>query len=485
MAGLAAALALAPSFDRVLLLEADTPQDCWQGSAADVAQAPGQPRRGVSQYRFMHALLARGATELEALCPGYLAQLQAAGANMTDYYQDLRFGTPAGPFARVTQSSQPLPIVQASRHLLEHTLRRFVQQHPKVTVMYGAAAAGLVFEGGDSSRRVVGVQLAGGGEVRGDLVVAAAGRRLKLPGWLQAGGWPAAPVTSVSANTAYTTWFLRMPPEVEASLPYSGVYHSPSPPECLAGAYLQRDEAGLWMVCGISFDRQAPQPSLEAALSWMKQAVYSDEVHALVSQGTPVSPVRMLGALNNTWSHYEQVPPPPGLVVLGDAYCSLNPTYAQGITVAAIQARLLGQLLAQRIAAAEHAHVAAGAAAADASASSSSSSSSSSAASLGTDNSSASSAAAAGRGEVAARRAAVAAAVSGLNGEFYAAAAGVVGAAWGFAAGRDMLYPFAQLQGESRTLQWRLMQGYVSAIFKVAAVDSETAEANTANASTC
>lgn len=62
-----------------------------------------------------------------------------------------------------------------------------------------------------------------------------------------------------------------MRPEVEASLPYSGVYHSPSPPECLAGAYLQRDEAGLWMVCGISFDRQAPQPSLEAALSWMKQ----------------------------------------------------------------------------------------------------------------------------------------------------------------------------------------------------------------------
>jgi hypothetical protein len=30
----------------------------------------------VSQYRFMHALLARGAQELEALCPGYLEELQ-------------------------------------------------------------------------------------------------------------------------------------------------------------------------------------------------------------------------------------------------------------------------------------------------------------------------------------------------------------------------------------------------------------------------
>jgi hypothetical protein len=62
-----------------------------------------------------------------------------------------------------------------------------------------------------------------------------------------------------------------MPPEVESSLPYSGVYHSASAPDCPAGAYLQRDEGGLWVVCGISFDRQAPKPSLEGALSWMKQ----------------------------------------------------------------------------------------------------------------------------------------------------------------------------------------------------------------------
>jgi hypothetical protein len=37
------------------------------------------------------------------------------------------------------------------------------------------------------------------------------------------------------------------------------------------------------------------------------QAVYSDEVLRLVSQATPVSPVRTLGGLNNTWTHYEQV----------------------------------------------------------------------------------------------------------------------------------------------------------------------------------
>jgi hypothetical protein len=29
---------------------------------------------------------------------------------------------------------------------------------------------------------------------------------VKLPAWLQQDGWPAAPVTAVSVNTAYTTW---------------------------------------------------------------------------------------------------------------------------------------------------------------------------------------------------------------------------------------------------------------------------------------
>jgi hypothetical protein len=44
-------------------------------------QVSGQLRPGVGQYRFMHALLSRGAAELEALCPGYLQQLQVRGCS--------------------------------------------------------------------------------------------------------------------------------------------------------------------------------------------------------------------------------------------------------------------------------------------------------------------------------------------------------------------------------------------------------------------
>jgi 2-polyprenyl-6-methoxyphenol hydroxylase-like FAD-dependent oxidoreductase len=112
--------------------------------------------------------------------------------------------------------------------MLEQTLRGFVQQHPKVHISYGTTATGLIFKeassnssgsdasvgtgssssGGSSSKCVVGVKLADGQSLRGDLVVAAAGRRLKLQGWLQQEGWPEAPVTAVNVNTAYTTWWV-------------------------------------------------------------------------------------------------------------------------------------------------------------------------------------------------------------------------------------------------------------------------------------
>jgi 2-polyprenyl-6-methoxyphenol hydroxylase-like FAD-dependent oxidoreductase len=147
-----------------------------------------------------------------------------------------------------------------------------------------------------------------------------------------------------------------------------------------------------------------------------------------------------------------QVPPPDGLVVLGDAYCNFNPIYAQGMTVAAIEARLLGQLLSRRITQQPQPTNTIQCAARDSS--------------TADDNTGVST-------SNKAARAAVAAAVAGLNAEFYPAAAEVVGAAWAFAAGRDMLYPFAELRGEARSMGWRLMQEYVGAIFKVAAVDAE------------
>lgn len=65
-----------------------------------------------------------------------------------------------------------------------------------------------------------------------------------------------------------------------------------------------------------------------------------------------MTPVASAHNLNSTWRHYEEIPLPDGLLVLGDAVCAFNPTYGQGMTVAAVQAATLDSLLSARTAAA-------------------------------------------------------------------------------------------------------------------------------------
>ena len=52
------------------------------------------------------------------------------------------------------------------------------------------------------------------------------------------------------------------------------------------------------------------------------------------------------GVLENRMVHYDRMTSrPEGLVVMGDAYCALNPSYGQGITLAALGALALDEEL--------------------------------------------------------------------------------------------------------------------------------------------
>src|SRR5690242_955866 len=76
IAGLCAARVLAERFDSVVVLD----RDSYPAGALD--------RAGVPQSRHVHALLARGRSELERLFPGFDARMRAAGAHEIDFGRD-------------------------------------------------------------------------------------------------------------------------------------------------------------------------------------------------------------------------------------------------------------------------------------------------------------------------------------------------------------------------------------------------------------
>lgn len=170
--GLAAALALSRSGNRVTILERDdTPMP------DDVESAFAWDRRGAPQVRHPHVFLARLHRVLRDRFPDVLANLLAAGVEPRSMLEVV--GAAASP------GDDELTVLPCRRATYEWVLRRSVLAHPLVELRVGVGVAGVLAESSADGRpRVTGVRLEGGTEVHADVVVASTGRRSDLASWL-------------------------------------------------------------------------------------------------------------------------------------------------------------------------------------------------------------------------------------------------------------------------------------------------------------
>ncbi len=341
IAGLLAARILLNHFETITIIERDL-------LTAHPAGRPSTPH--AKHARLFHVT---GCKIIEALFPGVCDEIVARGGHLLSATQDVCWLAPLTPNDKQLDAQDELLFLSCTHDLLEWSIRKRLQDHPRIHIADNVEATGLILD--KKARKVVGVKTRMGrlGErgsystldIQAELVVDASGNHSKAPQWLTALGFAAPIETIVDAQMTFASRIYEMPERGQADWKALILEHAMS--QHGVGSLLLPVEGNCWQVTLSGAGAFAPTGN-EMEFVGSLRSLGDASLYDVLITAKPVTPIFVHQVSASYLRHYERVEHyPAGFIVLGDAICSATSLVEPGISLAASACVLLDQMLSQ------------------------------------------------------------------------------------------------------------------------------------------